>query len=79
MYRKQTTVVIGRGAVVVLSWRFLPDHFDMSVTGVRWCTGDPFYGDERMAMNELAPAQQHQADELKCSRESLDMALVDLK
>ena len=35
-----------------------------------------------MAVNELATAERHQArlqDELKSSRESLDMALMDLK
>ena len=47
---------------------------------VRRC-GTPF-ADERMAMNELATAQQHQArlqEELKSSRECLDIALMDLK
>ena len=43
--------------------------------------GDPLYADERVATNEFATAQRPQArlqDELKSSRESLDIAVLDV-
>ena len=49
---------------------------------VGFSEGDLLFADVRPAMEGLAEAQQHQErlqGELKCSRESLDTALMDMK